>query len=417
MRRYAFAGLFLALILVVAQGDLCANAIQATQERTVPDLRPINPRVVTGIAAATVTGLLLLLYFYRRRLYLLYWIIAWALISSSTFLIAPDYAGDKMRQLAYGLSQYLGIVAALVFVLSADAYRTRPRILRVYVFVLMPLFLWFSLAPLALGPKAVFAPGHMLIAGGLAAAAGAHVVLARTVRLIGAAVLGGGLMAMAVANVWLAIEVPQPDAAPAGGMLLVTIALYSLTAVGMQLMTFEDMTYELRRANRRLETAQAELREMVITDPLTGCRNRRFFDEVIGRELQRHKRAQTPISLLFVDVNAFKEVNDTLGHEAGDRVLRQVAAFLVRNLREADYVFRWGGDEFLALLSSNEQVATRRALAIQAAFAKSKEKAALPDGVGLSVGVVEIPPDAKDVMKFVKIADERMYENKRALKA
>ena len=96
---------------------------------------------------------------------------------------------------------------------------------------------------------------------------------------------------------------------------------------------------------------------MVITDPLTGCRNRRFFDEIIGRELQRHRRYGIPMSLLFVDVDRFKAINDTLGHDAGDRVLREVAAFLLSNIREADYVFRWGGDEFLVLLSCEEDEA------------------------------------------------------------
>jgi diguanylate cyclase (GGDEF)-like protein len=431
--RYACACLLLALLLPGAQAPVWARTQSATPQTTSPAVqqpsdaatqpqgvslapRPVNPRVLAGGAAATVTALILLLYFYRRRLYLLYWIVAWTLTAAAMFLAAPRYSGERMSLLAYGLSQYLSIVAALVFVLSADAYQTRPRIRRGYVFVLMPLFLWFSLGTVALGPTAAFAPGHLLIAGALTAASAAHVSLARQVRLIGAAVLGGGLVAMAGANIWMALRVPQPDAAQAGGALLAMIALYLVTAVGMQLMTFEDMTYELRRTNKRLETAQEELREMVITDSLTGCRNRRFFDEVIGRELQRHKRAEAPLSLLFVDVNHFKEVNDTLGHEAGDRVLRQVASFLVRNIREADYVFRWGGDEFLALLSADEAVAERRALAIQTAFARSKETATLPDGVGLSVGVVEVPADTKDVMRYVKMADERMYENKRASK-
>ncbi len=103
-----------------------------------------------------------------------------------------------------------------------------------------------------------------------------------------------------------------------------------VTALGMQLMTFEDMTYELRRTNRRLESAQSDLRQLVITDTLTGCRNRRFFQEVIERELQRHRRYATPLSILFIDIDRFKVINDTLGHEVGDRVLRDVATFLLR---------------------------------------------------------------------------------------
>jgi diguanylate cyclase (GGDEF)-like protein len=153
---------------------------------------------------------------------------------------------------------------------------------------------------------------------------------------------------------------------------------------------------------------------MVITDPLTGCRNRRFFDEIIGRELQRHRRYETPLSLLFVDVDNFKAVNDTLGHDAGDRVLRHVADFLRRNIREADYVFRWGGDEFIALLSCTEDEALRRGLALQREFTRSKPDKGIPSDVGLSVGVAEVGLDTRDVMASVRTADERMYANKRA---
>ena len=165
--------------------------------------------------------------------------------------------------------------------------------------------------------------------------------------------------------------------------------------------------------NRQLKSAQSELHEMAITDPLTHCRNRRFFDECIGKELKRHRRYNIPLSLIFVDINRFKAINDQLGHQAGDRVLRQVAAFLVRNVREADFVFRWGGDEFLILLSCTLADAKKRAAALQEAFANSEHVLWLPEGVGLSVGCTEVPADTKDVMEQVRLADERMYADKR----
>jgi diguanylate cyclase (GGDEF)-like protein len=180
----------------------------------------------------------------------------------------------------------------------------------------------------------------------------------------------------------------------------------------MQLMTFEDMTYELRLTNRRLESAQDELRDLVTRDALTGCRNRRFFDEVIGREVQRHRRYRIPLSLLFIDVDRFKAVNDTLGHEAGDRVLQQVAAFLINNVREADDVFRWGGDEFLILISCSLVQAERKAVELKLDFPHS-EPGGLPSGVGLSIGCAEVTPDASDIMAVVKMADGRMYQDKR----
>jgi diguanylate cyclase (GGDEF)-like protein len=180
-------------------------------------------------------------------------------------------------------------------------------------------------------------------------------------------------------------------------------------------MTFEDMTYELRRANSRLETAQSNLRQLVVTDALTGCRNRRFFDEIITHELSSHRRYATPLSLLFVDVDHFKTINDTQGHAAGDRVLREVAMFLMRNTRDADYVFRWGGDEFLLLLSCREDEAARRGADLQTDFARSLVSTGLPAGVGLSYGCAEVSPVSDSVQDALKLADERMYANKRAV--
>ena len=178
-------------------------------------------------------------------------------------------------------------------------------------------------------------------------------------------------------------------------------------------MTFEDTTYELRRTNRRLKAAETKLRRAVITDPLTGCWNRRFFDEVIGRELKHHRRYDLPLSLLFVDIDRFKAINDTYGHDVGDEVLKQVASFLRDNIRGADYVFRWGGDEFLALISCTEAEARRRGVALEVAFTNSPDTRSMPTEVRLSIGCAEVREDASDVMSMVKVADGRMYENKR----
>jgi diguanylate cyclase (GGDEF)-like protein len=260
----------------------------------------------------------------------------------------------------------------------------------------------------------VFAPGHVLIAGALVVAGAAYLLLARDVRLLGALIVAITLFVLTGINFWMAAAFGGPDAAGTRATFFTMSVLFLVAALGMQLMTFEDMTYELQRTNRRLETAQNHLRELVITDPLTGCRNRRFFDEIIGRELQRHRRYRSPLSIVFIDIDRFKTINDTLGHEAGDRVLRNVAGFLLRNIREADYVFRWGGDEFLVLITCTEAEATKRATELQAAFAASPDVAELPPGVALSVGAVEVPPDVTDVLGLIQAADERMYANKKS---
>ena len=318
--------------------------------------------------------------------------------------------------LSYGLSQFLSILSALFFVISADAYPARPRMRRGYIVSLVGVLMWFTLAPLALDTRAVFAPGHVLVAGTLAVAGVAHLMLLRQARLLGAAVVGVSLLLIAAAHVWIVLFVDTPSSTAVVSALVFMQVLYLITALGMQLMTFEDMTWELRRTNRRLEAAQGKLRRMVITDPLTGCRNRRFFDEIIGREIQRHRRYSIPMSLLFVDIDRFKSINDTLGHDAGDRVLREVAAFLLSHIREADYVFRWGGDEFLVLLSCGEDEAGRRGASLQSEFSRYAAAASLPPGVGLSIGCAEIDDKAENIMTLIKRADERMYENKRLLR-
>jgi diguanylate cyclase (GGDEF)-like protein len=378
-----------------------------------PAVLSIGPRVLAGWAAFVISGLMLLVFLYRRRFFIMLWTAGWAVTGLSMVLASREYGSDTLRWLLYGISQFLGIVSALLFVLSADAYRTRPRFRREYLLILVPVMLWFALAPTMLQASAVFAPGHLLISGALLAAGAGHLLLLRQVRLLGAAVAGSGLIALAMVNAWVAISLASPDADGATRSLLISVVLYLITAGGMQLMTFEDMTYELRRTNKRLEHAQTRLRRMVITDPLTGCRNRHFFDEIIGRELQRHRRYGIPLSLLFVDIDRFKTINDTYGHDVGDAVLRQVASFLLANIREADYVFRWGGDEFLVLLSCTEVEARKRGAALEVAFTGSPDVQSMPAEVRLSIGCAEVREDAADVMSLVKVADGRMYENKR----
>ena len=373
----------------------------------------LDPHLLAGSAAMVIALLLLLVCLYRRRLFILWWMAAWLLLAGSMTAVARPYGNTKLGWLAYGVAQFMGVLSSLTFVVAADAYRQRPRLRRTYALVLLPVAIYFVFLPVALGPAIVFTMGHLLIAGGMAAAAAAHLLLLRQTRLLGATIVGVALLALAGLNVWIGAVSRQPDSTAATPALVAMTVVFLVAALGMQLMTFEDMTYELRRTNRRLEFAQSELRQAAITDALTGTRNRRFFDEVIGREMQRHRRYKTPLSILFIDIDRFKMINDTLGHETGDRVLREVSSFLLRNIREADYVFRWGGDEFVVLISCVEQEAGRRAVALQQAFAASPEVANLPAGVALSIGCVEVPSDATDILPFIQAADERMYADKK----
>jgi diguanylate cyclase (GGDEF)-like protein len=150
-----------------------------------------------------------------------------------------------------------------------------------------------------------------------------------------------------------------------------------------------------------------------VTDPLTSCHNRRFFDEIAARELDRHWRQALPLTLLFIDCNRLKRVNDVLGHGTGDAMLTSVADIIRGHVRATDYVFRWGGDEFLVLMTCDEAQASLKAGEMQQAFARLWDGRSLPDGCGLSCGWIHVPAGTDNLLPFIEQADERMYANKR----
>lgn len=372
----------------------------------------VNLPWTAGVASLVLASLLLLLYVFRARMYVLQWTVGWLFLASALFILSRDGASPRLADVLTGLAQFLIVCGGLFFVLSVDNFRQRPRVYKVYFLGLLPLLIWFTLAPAALGAWSALVPGHLIIAGVLAAAGAGYLALLRHTKLLGAGVISVTLLLAAAAHVWLSLSFAGLVSSSTLQLLAVMALLYIIAGFGMHLLVFEDMTYELRRTNRRLEAAQSDLRQLVITDALTGCYNRRFFHEIVRHELQRHRRYDSPLSVLFADVDRFKAVNDSLGHEAGDRLLQQVAAFLLKNIREADYVFRWGGDEFLALLTCTEEDARSRGLDLQKRFPATPEARALPPGVGLSIGCAEFRSNVDDPMQTVRLADERMYLDK-----
>ena len=379
-----------------------------------PPSVPISPRRSAAFGAVIVAGLLLLQYAHRRKAFILLWASGWLLIAPAMLLIARGYDTGTAARFAVGLSQFLGICTATLFFWSADLYRqtqfVRPARLRILIVV----GAWFLLAPLVLGPASVLTPGYLIAAILLAGAAAMYTAVLIERRMIGAGLVAFVLLGLAVSNLTTAAVVPRMLATGqfTFEILLVNAVLYTFGALGIHQLVFEDMTYELRMTNRRLEAAREELMQAAITDPLTGCHNRRFLEQVMDRELQRHERFQLPLSLLFIDVDRFKQINDTLGHEAGDRVLQYVSRFLKRHIREADYVFRWGGDEFLVLITCGAEEASRKAAVLKASFDAAPEAVELPPGIGLSVGWAEVPAGTEDLLPLVKEADARMYADK-----
>ncbi len=148
------------------------------------------------------------------------------------------------------------------------------------------------------------------------------------------------------------------------------------------------------------------------SDPLTELHNRRAFDEDYAAAWARAKRYGYPLAVLIMDLSGFKAVNDTFGHVAGDRVLRQVAAVLLQNSRDGDRVYRWGGDEFAILLPHTDlSGAVKAAQRYTAALS-----GVCVDDVCVSAnnGAAAYPEDAEDAEQLLKLADSRMYKAKAA---
>ncbi len=378
-----------------------------------PLVLPINLLRAAAFGAGLVCALLLLQYAHRRKPFILLWAAGWLAIAPESLVISRNYEAAIATNVANGVSQLLGICTSLLFLWSGDLYRQSGFVQPSRLRILLPMTAWFVLAPMLFGPAAVQLPGHAISAVLLAGAGSLYAAVLLERRMIGAGLVSLVLYGLAISNLSAMFAGPLTRVAPVSfDVFVLNSVLYIFGAVGIHLLVFEDMTFELRLANRRLESAQQDLVQAAITDPLTGCHNRRFFEQVVDRELQRHARFRLPLSLLFVDVDRFKAVNDTLGHDAGDRVLKYVAAFLKKHIREADYVFRWGGDEFLVMITCLGAEAERKVSRLKAAFDAAPEAVDLPPGIGLSVGWTEVPQGANDLMPLVRQADERMYEDK-----
>jgi diguanylate cyclase (GGDEF)-like protein len=171
---------------------------------------------------------------------------------------------------------------------------------------------------------------------------------------------------------------------------------------------------QLLRKPILLEYEELErLRHNAATDPLTGLKNRRMFDEHLGREINRARRYMNSFAMLLMDLRRFKLANDTYGHAAGDEILRSVARASVETIRGSDIACRIGGDEFAILLPQAER-ASAEALAERIArkFEAYARPLAPATPVGIDYGIAIFPEDGEGAPKLFQTADKNLYESK-----
>ncbi len=189
-------------------------------------------------------------------------------------------------------------------------------------------------------------------------------------------------------------------------------ALVALTAAGLALIV---LVARLARQRTRLTELNGELARLAAVDSLTGLRNRRAIEQHLHDALSAARRHQLPLSLLLVDVDHFKTINDRLGHRVGDAVLAHTAQVLDRALRAEDAIGRWGGEEFLVVLpGADEDGAVRATERLREALAARQPEEALAHGlpVTVTIGVAEWRDE--EMSELVSRADGALYGGKAA---
>lgn len=195
----------------------------------------------------------------------------------------------------------------------------------------------------------------------------------------------------------------------AGGDLDVEVPASGSGEVSGLTVVFNDMVRQLRKG-------RAELERLSVTDELTGLANRRQLDAEFQREADRHRRHKRSFAVLMLDIDRFKVLNDTHGHQAGDDVLRQFADILRENARTGDTVARFGGEEFLLILpestmEGSQKLAERIRAATEAhRFTIDGNGTTVP--VTVSIGLARFPENAKTPETLIEAADQALYRSK-----
>jgi diguanylate cyclase (GGDEF)-like protein len=207
----------------------------------------------------------------------------------------------------------------------------------------------------------------------------------------------------------------------AAGDLQVDLPVRNRSEAGYLTQVFNHMVAKLRQNREQLAKVNAELQDknqelhlLSITDPLTGLFNRKHLMETLAAEVIRSLRHKHSFALLIIDIDHFKRINDTYGHQKGDEVLRCLAQAFQKSIRDCDFVARYGGEEFIILLpETGHQGAIEAAERIRTRA--GKESVGLEEGsisATVSIGISLFPDDGADVKTVIQQADKALYAAK-----
>src|SRR5579859_659703 len=208
----------------------------------------------------------------------------------------------------------------------------------------------------------------------------------------------------------------NPAAAAINWPSLITFVLF-VSVLSLVANVISRMDQDQIEQQTRLLTSSAEqLRDQSVRDYLTGLFNRRYLEETLGREVRRAERAHAPLGVIMIDLDHFKQFNDTYGHAAGDALLRELGGLLRRSLRESDIACRYGGEEFTLIMPDSPlSVAQERAERI---WLEARQLRLESDGqplkpVSLSIGVAVFPEHGRSGDALLQASDAALYRAKR----
>ena len=214
----------------------------------------------------------------------------------------------------------------------------------------------------------------------------------------------------------------EPDASYVRSIACIPMLVYS-DVIGVINVTnkldetgFSDEDVELLKAvadQAAIAINKAQLWEMAVTDSLTGLYVRRYFIVKLQEELHRAERYNKGFSIVMADLDRFKNVNDSYGHTAGDRVLKLVAKFLQKNIRDVDILSRYGGEEFVFLLPEADK---EEAYTVSERLRRKLSQLQFDDlpGITISLGIASYPDDSDDIDRLIKKADAALYTAKQS---
>ena len=186
----------------------------------------------------------------------------------------------------------------------------------------------------------------------------------------------------------------------------------SISTLEQSMLKQENYIDQLQEYQRELEKVRAELENQSLTDPLTGVHNRRSFDNRFEEEFLRAQRYKVACSLILVDVDHFKQYNDTFGHTAGDEALKAVATLLKADVRIHDLVARYGGEEFAIILPNTD---IKGAMVMGERFRRSIQRASWKHKqLTISVGVASLHEGTQKSMDLLKESDMNLYKAKQS---